>query len=353
MELEISRNAERFSFVKWAMQAYQGIRLFPPGSGILHQVNLEYLAPGILFKDGVCFPDTLVGTDSHTGMIAGLGVVGWGVGGIEAESAMLGQPVYFLTPDVVGVNMTGALKPGVTATDLVLHITELLRRSKVVGKFVEFFGAGVRNLTLPDRATISNMSPEYGATIGFFPVDEQTCRYLRQTARSEQQVAAVEAYFRAQQCFGAPMPGEVDYSAVIDLDLGSVDPGLAGPKRPQDLVPLSQLRARFDDALKRPVSAGGYNTSPMKPLADVGNQARQPQNGDVVIAAITSCTNTSNPGVMLMAGIMAKEGCRARLDDQAVGQDVAHARFARGEQISRGGRSANLSRCARLQRRGL
>jgi aconitate hydratase len=307
MELEISRNAERFSFVKWAMQAYQGIRLFPPGSGILHQVNLEYLAPGILFKDGVGFPDTLVGTDSHTGMIAGLGVVGWGVGGIEAESAMLGQPVYFLTPDVVGVNMTGALKPGVTATDLVLHITDLLRRSRVVGKFVEFFGAGVRNLTLPDRATISNMSPEYGATIGFFPVDEQTCRYLRQTARSEQQVAAVEAYFRAQKCFGAPMPGEVDYSTVIDLDLGSVDPGLAGPKRPQDLVPLSELRARFDDALKRPVSAGGYNTSAMQPLADVGEGTRQPRHGDVVIAAITSCTNTSNPGVMLMAGIVARK----------------------------------------------
>jgi aconitate hydratase len=307
MELEISRNAERFSFVKWAMQAYRGIRLFPPGSGILHQVNLEYLAPGILFKDGVCFPDTLVGTDSHTGMIAGLGVVGWGVGGIEAESAMLGQPVYFLTPDVAGVNMTGALKPGVTATDLVLHITELLRQSKVVGKFVEFFGAGVGNLTLPDRATISNMSPEYGATIGFFPVDEQTCRYLRQTARSEQQVAAVETYFRAQECFGAPMPGEVDYTTVIDLDLGSVDPSLAGPKRPQDRVPLSELRVRFDDALRRPVNEGGYNAPPMQPMTAAGNGPRQPLNGDVVIAAITSCTNTSNPGVMLMAGIMAKK----------------------------------------------
>jgi aconitate hydratase len=215
--------------------------------------------------------------------------------------------VYFLTPDVVGVNMTGALQPGVTATDLVLHITELLRRSKVVGKFVEFFGAGVRNLTLPDRATISNMSPEYGATIGFFPVDQQTCRYLRQTARSERQVAAVEAYFSAQKCFGAPMPGEVDYTEVIDLDLGSVDPSLAGPKRPQDLVPLSELRARFDDALRRPVSAGGYDTSSMTFSADVGNGPRQPRHGDVVIAAITSCTNTSNPGVMLMAGIVAKK----------------------------------------------
>jgi aconitate hydratase len=307
MELEISRNAERFSFVKWAMQAYDGIRLFPPGAGILHQVNLEYLAPGILFKDGACFPDTLVGTDSHTCMIAGLGVVGWGVGGIEAETAMLGQPVYFLTPDVVGVNLSGALKPGVTATDLVLHITELLRRSKVVGKFVEFFGAGVRNLTLPDRATIANMSPEYGATIGFFPVDEQTCRYLRQTARSEQQVEAVETYFRAQGCFGAPMTGDVDYTTVIDLDLGSVEPCLAGPKRPQDLVPLSQLRGRFEDALKRPVAAGGYDVPlPMKLVASV-KSPRLPEHGDVVIAAITSCTNTSNPGVMVMAGLVAKK----------------------------------------------
>ena len=307
MELEISRNAERFSFVKWAMQAYQGIRLFPPGSGILHQVNLEYLAPGVLFKDGVCFPDTLVGTDSHTGMIAGLGVVGWGVGGIEAESAMLGQPIHFLTPDVVGLNMIGALKPGVTGTDLVLHITDLLRRRKVVGKFVEFFGTGVRNLTLPDRATISNMSPEYGATIGFFPVDEQTIRYLRQTARSERQIAAVEAYFRAQQCFGAPLPGQIDYSTVIDLDLASVEPSLAGPKRPQDLVPLSQLRERFEEALKRPVSAGGYNVAPAQASASTDHAPRQRQHGDVVIAAITSCTNTSNPGVMVMAGLVAKK----------------------------------------------
>jgi aconitate hydratase len=307
MELEISRNAERFSFVKWAMQAYEGIRLFPPGAGILHQVNLEYLAPGILFGDGVCFPDTLVGTDSHTGMIAGLGVVGWGVGGIEAEAAMLGQPVYFLTPDVVGVNISGALEPGVTATDLVLHITQLLRRSKVVGKFVEFFGTGVRNLTLPDRATIANMSPEYGATIGFFPVDEQTCRYLRQTARSEQQVNAVEAYFRAQGCFGAPMAGEVDYTTVIELDLAAVEPCLAGPKRPQDLVPLSQLRVRFEDALRRPVNAGGYDvTSPMQSTAAV-TVPRRPEHGDVVIAAITSCTNTSNPGVMVTAGLVAKK----------------------------------------------
>jgi aconitate hydratase len=307
MELEISRNAERFSFVKWAMQAYDGIRLFPPGAGILHQVNLEYLAPGLLFRDGVCFPDTLVGTDSHTCMIAGLGVVGWGVGGIEAETAMLGQPVYFLTPDVVGVNLSGALKPGVTATDLVLHITELLRRSKVVGKFVEYFGSGVRNLPLPDRATIANMAVEYGATIGYFPVDEQTCRYLRQTARPEAQVKAVEAYFRAQNCFGAPMPGEVDYSTVIDLDLGSVEPCLAGPKRPQDRVPLSELRSRFADILTQPVSAGGYEVSSPRQTAAADETSRSPAHGDVVIAAITSCTNTSNPGVMVMAGLVAKK----------------------------------------------
>ncbi len=204
MELEITRNTERFRFVKWAMQAYDGIRLFPPGTGILHQVNLEFLARGVLFDDGVVYPDTLVGTDSHTSMIAGLGVVGWGVGGIEAESSALAQPYYMLTPDVVGVQVTGALRPGVKSTDLVLHVTEMLRKHKVVGKFVEFMGPGVTSLTIPDRATISNMAPEYGATIGYFPVDEQTCRYLAQTGRPDEQVKAVEAYFRAQGCFGAP-----------------------------------------------------------------------------------------------------------------------------------------------------
>jgi aconitate hydratase len=304
MELEIKRNAERFSFVKWAMQAYEGIRLFPPGAGILHQVNLEYLAAGLLFKDGVCFPDTLVGTDSHTGMIAGLGVVGWGVGGIEAEAAMLGQPIYFLTPDVVGVNVKGALKPGVTATDLVLHVTELLRRTKVVGTFVEFFGEGVSNLTVPDRATISNMSPEYGATIGFFPVDEQTCRYLSQTARAPEDVEALETYFRAQGCFGAPKPGDIDYTSVVDLDLASVEPNLAGPKRPQDRVPLSDLRGRFNEALQKPIEAGGY-ALPAMARAPANMETRQ--HGDVVIAAITSCTNTSNPTVMIMAGLLAKK----------------------------------------------
>lgn len=307
MELEIHRNAERFSFVKWAMQAYPGIRLFPPGAGILHQVNLEFLAHGLLRRDGVCFPDTLVGTDSHTGMIAGLGVVGWGVGGIEAETAALGLPIYFLTPDVVGVNVIGALKSGVTATDLVLHVTEQLRRHKVVGKFVEFCGAGLSNLTLPDRATLSNMAPEYGATIGYFPIDEQTCRYLLETGRPPEQVQLVEAYFRAQECFGAPQPDSIDYSSVIDLDLGNVVANVAGPKRPQDRVALTRLSSRFREILVQPVAEGGYGIAGTATVDSAPKAARQLSHGDVVIAAITSCTNTSNPGVMVMAGLVAKK----------------------------------------------
>jgi aconitate hydratase len=303
MALEISRNAERFRFVKWAMQAYRGIRLFPPGAGILHQVNLEFLARGILIEDGCVYPDSLVGTDSHTCMIAGLGVVGWGVGGIEAEASALAQPYYMLTPDVVGVNVTGALRPGVTSTDLVLHVTEMLRRHKVVGKFVEFFGEGVANLTIPDRATISNMAPEYGATIGYFPVDEQTCRYLAQTGRPPEQVRAVETYFRAQNCFEAPKIGDIDYTSVIDLDLATVTPNLAGPKRPQDRLPLAQLSQRFKEVLAQPLNAGGYGKTP----STSGNGATpKTRHGDVVIAAITSCTNTSNPTVMVMAGLVAR-----------------------------------------------
>ena len=261
MALEMKRNEERFRFVKWAMQAYKGIRLMPPGWGILHQLNLEFLAPGFLEKDGVCYPDTLVGTDSHTCMIAGLGVVGWGVGGIEAEAAVLGQPVYFLTPDVVGVHVTGELKHGVTATDLVLSVTEMLRQAKVVGKFVEFFGEGVKNLTLPDRATISNMAPEYGATIGYFPVDEQTCRYLAQTGRGDERVRAVEKFYRALGCFGAAREGEVDYTRVIELDLASVTPSVAGPKRPQDRIPLQDIKSRFESVLTESVASGGYGKS--------------------------------------------------------------------------------------------
>ena len=300
--LDMQRNAERFRFVKWAMQAYKGIRLIPPGGGILHQVNLEYLAPGVLERGGAYFPDTLVGTDSHTGMIAGLGCVGWGVGGIEAEAATLGQPVYLLTPDVVGVHVVGALRPGVTATDMVLHVTEMLRGHKVVGKFVEFFGEGVANLTVPDRATVSNMSPEYGATIGYFPVDEQTLRYLRATGRDEAQVAATEAYYRMQGIFGAAEPGEVDFSQVLTLDLASIVPNVAGPKRPQDRVPLAGIKPRFDALLTRSVADGGYAKTTLRK-----DRKQGPRDGDVVIAAIASCTNTSNPGVMLAAGLLAKK----------------------------------------------
>ena len=294
MALEIERNHERFQFVKWAMQAYDGIRLLPPGTGILHQLNLEFLAPGFLSKDGLCFPDTMVGTDSHSCMIAGLGVVGWGVGGIEAQGALLGQPVSFLTPDVVGVHVSGALRDGVTATDLVLHVTEMLRKAKVVGKLVEFHGEGVQALSLPDRATLSNMAPEYGATIGYFPVDEQTCRYLRQTGRDDDRVNATERLYRALGVFGAPRAGEVDYSAVLELDLATVGPSLAGPKRPQDRVALHDLKTTFRSAFDLPGDL----------TAEAG---RRPRNGDVVIAAITSCTNTSNPSVMLAAGLLARK----------------------------------------------
>jgi aconitate hydratase len=302
MALEIERNHERFRFVKWAMQAYKGIRLMPPGWGILHQLNLEFLAPGYLEKDGVVYPDSLVGTDSHTGMIAALGCVGWGVGGIEAQAAVLGQPVYFLTPDVTGVHVTGALKHGVTSTDLVLHVTEMLRKAKVVGHFVEYFGEGVANLTLPDRATISNMAVEYGATIGYFPVDEQTCRYLVQTGRPEEHVHAVETFYKALGCFGAARKGEIDYTRVIELDLGSVEPNVAGPKRPQDRIPLKEIKPRFEAALTGAPASGGYGKADTR-----SKGGGEVDHGDVVIAAITSCTNTSNPGVMIAAGLIAKK----------------------------------------------
>jgi aconitate hydratase len=309
MALETERNHERFRFVKWALQAYKGIRFLPPGWGILHQLNLEFLAPGYLEKDGVIYPDTLVGTDSHTGMIAGLGTVGWGVGGIEAEAAVLGQPVCFLTPDVTGVHVTGVLKHGVTSTDLVLHVTEMLRKAKVVGHFVEYFGEGVATLTLPDRATISNMAVEYGATIGYFPVDEQTCRYLAQTGRSEERVRETEAFYRAIECFGAPRKGEVDYSRVIELDLSTVEPNVAGPKRPQDRIALKDIKQRFDEVLTQPAASGGYEKS-----RDGEGKVR---HGDVVIAAITSCTNTSNPGVMVAAGLVAKKAVERGLSVKA------------------------------------
>jgi aconitate hydratase len=302
MELEVERNRERFGFVKWAMQAYEGIRFMPPGFGILHQINLEFFAPGLLSRDGTWYPDTLVGTDSHTGMIAGLGTVGWGVGGIEAQAAVLGQPVYMLTPDVVGVHVKGQLSAGVTSTDLVLHVTEMLRQAKVVGKFVEFFGEDVARLTVPDRATLSNMSPEYGATVGFFPVDAQTIAYLRQTGRSEEQIAAAEAYYRHQGLFGPVKPGEVDYSEVLTLDLSTIQPNVAGPKRPQDRIPLANLKEKFESLVKAPIAEGGYGKTKAGE-----RKAEGARDGDVVIAAITSCTNTSNPSLMIAAGLVAKK----------------------------------------------
>ena len=365
MKLEFQRNKERYQFMKWGMQAFDTFGVVPPGFGIVHQVNLEYLARGVhKTKDGVHYPDTLVGTDSHTTMINGIGVVGWGVGGIEAEAAMLGQPVYFLTPDVVGFELSGQLREGVTATDLVLSVTEILRREKVVGKFVEFFGEGTRTLALPDRATIGNMAPEYGATMGFFPVDEKTIDYFRGTGRSKAEIEAFEGYFRAQELFGVPAAGEIDYSHVVRLDLGTVAPSLAGPKRPQDRIELGNVSSKFDELFSAPAAHNGFNqpierlgrsfpvggggegeVAPETPAHPPGAQrslaemeANKPKleaahseapvdaptppkrlsiaNGDVLIAAITSCTNTSNPSVMLAAGLLAKKAVKAGLTVQ-------------------------------------
>ena len=312
MAIEFERNRQRYEFLKWGMQAFDTFKVVPPGIGIVHQVNLEYLAKGVLDKDGVYYPDTLVGTDSHTTMINGLGVVAWGVGGIEAEAGMLGQPVYFLTPDVVGVHLFGKLNEGVTATDLVLHCTEMLRKAKVVGKFVEYFGEGAASLSLTDRATIANMAPEYGATMGFFGVDEETCNYLKATGRTDDQVNAFRNYFKAQGLFGIPKAGDIEYSQTLELDLSTITPNVAGPKRPQDRIELSSLKDKFLDLYQKPVADGGYG----KPTAEFTNRQTTTTtagkevdlgHGDVLIAAITSCTNTSNPSVMLAAGILAKK----------------------------------------------
>ncbi|MGH8095364.1 MAG: aconitate hydratase AcnA, partial [Chthoniobacterales bacterium] len=371
LEMEFKRNRERYQFLKWGQQAFKTFGLVPPGIGIVHQVNLEYLAKGVLSAPAeiddrsvtLFYPDTLVGTDSHTTMINGLGVVGWGVGGIEAEAGMLGQPVYFLTPEVVGVHMTGALREGVTATDLALHITQMLRAQKVVGKFVEFYGEGAASLPLPDRATIGNMSPEYGATMGYFPVDAESVNYLRATGRSEETCAVFEGYFRAQKMFGMPRKGEIDYSVELELDLRDVQPSVAGPKRPQDRINLPELGSVFRSLLEKPVKDGGYGKShgdlgqthlvrlngtpphdeempstdqrsqgiepgeernklemitnrptpdpvgelPAEPLAAQRRGESRIGHGSVLIAAITSCTNTSNPSVMLAAGLLAKK----------------------------------------------
>src|SRR5215216_6751422 len=309
LELEFSRNRERYQFLKWGMQAFETFKVVPPGIGIVHQVNLEYLAKGVLTDaHGVCYPDTLVGTDSHTTMINGIGIVGWGVGGIEAEAGMLGQPVYFLTPDVVGVHLTGALREGVTATDLALTITQMLRKAKVVGKFVEFFGPGARALPVVDRATIANMAPEYGATMGFFPIDDRTLEYFRGTGRSAEKVDALAAYFKAQGMFGIPKQGQIDYSQTLELDLASIYPSLAGPKRPQDRIDLDKVKSTFTELFSKPVNMNGFAKKPEDlQKAYKAFDGTELRNGDVLIAAITSCTNTSNPGVLLAAGLLAKK----------------------------------------------
>ncbi|MEK6245595.1 MAG: aconitate hydratase AcnA [Pseudomonadota bacterium] len=308
MKLEFKRNEERYQFMKWGMQAFDTFKVVPPGIGIVHQVNLEYLARGVHQKDGVYYPDTLVGTDSHTTMINAIGVVGWGVGGIEAEAGMLGQPVYFLTPDVVGVELKNKLHPACTATDLVLTVTEMLRKAKVVGKFVEFFGEGCASLSVTDRATIANMAPEYGATMGFFPVDDKTIAYFKGTGRTEAEIDALQAYFKAQQMYGVPKAGAIDYSERLELDLSSVMPSLAGPKRPQDRINLADVNKTFTNLFSAAVKDNGFGKKPeelQKPYKTY--DGLNIRNGDVLIAAITSCTNTSNPGVLLAAGLLAKK----------------------------------------------
>ena len=371
MMMEFRRNEQRYRFLKWGTQAFDGFSVVPPGIGIIHQVNMEYVAVGVFEKDGVYYPDTLVGTDSHTTMINGLGIVAWGVGGIEAEAGMLGQPVYFLTPDVIGVHLTGDLPEGTTATDLVLRVTQMLREAKVVGKFVEFFGEGARNLPATDRATIANMAPEYGATMGFFGVDEKTLEYFAATGRTDEQIETIRSYYTAQEMFGIPLKGEVEYSNTIELDLSSIVPAVAGPKRPQDRIELSSLKEKFTELFTTEVKAGGYgkeledlekqymvvvgsdihttatggggqihstvpvpvkkdvseiNTSTWTETEMVNNRPTPDRvamptqfteqtttaiaHGDVVIAAITSCTNTSNPSVMIAAGILAKKAVR-------------------------------------------
>jgi aconitate hydratase len=307
MEIEFRRNRERYQFLKWSAGAFKTFQIIPPGNGICHQINLEYVSQVVWQKDGLFYPDSLVGIDSHTTMVNGLGVLGWGVGGIEAEAAMLGQPMYFLEPDVVGVHLTGRLSEGVTATDLVLTLVKRLRETRVVGKFVEFFGEGAASLTVPDRATIGNMSPEYGATCGFFPVDDVACEFLTMTGRGHL-VPAVQAYWKAQGMYGMPASGDIDYSQVVELDLSTIKPAVSGPRRPHDHLDLPRIGSRFRELMGKPFTDGGYGKGSeigrrvptSQPGVDVGH-------GDVLISAITSCTNTSNPGVLLGAGLLAKK----------------------------------------------
>ena len=404
LELEFSRNRERYQFLKWGMQAFDTFKVVPPGIGIVHQVNLEYLAKGVLHdSNGVYYPDTLVGTDSHTTMINGIGIVGWGVGGIEAEAGMLGQPVYFLTPDVVGVHLTGALREGVTATDLALTLTQMLRKAKVVGKFVEFYGPGAAALPVVDRATIANMAPEYGATMGFFPIDAECIELSpRHRPRRTNSSQRYEAYYRAQGLWGIPQKGaDRLFAPISTLDLSTVVPSVAGPKRPQDRIELPKLKNEFVAAFSRPVTENGFgkkrgrfritsrrcNAGSSKPHPGGGSQTpvfrakslaakhqsrlpnarwrttvRRPTpvarvrrlidgaigHGSVLIAAITSCTNTSNPSVMLAAGLLAKKAVEKGLERQSAGQVVARPRFARRHRLSRQNRAHAVSRSTRF-----
>ncbi|RPJ26337.1 MAG: aconitate hydratase AcnA, partial [Chloroflexi bacterium] len=340
-EVEFQRNRERYEFLKWGQKAFRNFRVVPPMTGIVHQVNLEYLADVVMTKEEsddlsspkgarrrgaksetsqsvLAFPDTLVGTDSHTTMINGLGVVGWGVGGIEAEAVMLGQPMDMLLPDVIGFRLYGKLRDGVTATDLVLTVTQMLRKKGVVDKFVEFFGEGLNSMSLTDRATIANMAPEYVATIGYFPVDAETLRYMRLTGRSEEVIARTEAYMRAQGLFHEPGMPEPEYTDTLELDLGSVVPSLAGPKRPQDRVALSDMKSVFESALTAPVKERGYELTPealtREAVFGTNGGTQKMRHGAVVIAAITSCTNTSNPSVLIAAGLVAKKAIEKGLN---------------------------------------
>ena len=390
MKLEFQRNRERYEFMKWGMQAFDTFGVVPPGFGIVHQVNLEYLARGVHRKDGIYYPDTLVGTDSHTTMINGIGVVGWGVGGIEAEAGMLGQPVYFLTPDVVGVHLKGKVREGVTATDLVLTITELLRKAKVVGKFVEFFGEGTASLALPDRATIGNMAPEYGATMGFFPVDEKTIAYFEGTGRTPDEIAAFEAYFRAQGLFGVPKAGSIDYSQVVTLDLATVAPSLAGPKRPQDRIEIGNVKKQFTALFSKPISDNGFNQPAARlkqrfPLPDGkghtastrreradrrparrGRDDGQPPDGQAG-ARGRGARNLDRgrrradrgdyfvhqylePQRVARGRPARKEGGRARSDGAEAHQDLTGTGLAHRHRLPDEDRTAALSRAARLRR---
>ncbi len=323
MALEFERNRERYEFLRWGQQAFDNFGVVPPASGIVHQVNLEYLAKGVQSRpedDGVVvYPDSLVGTDSHTTMINGLGIVGWGVGGIEAEAVMLGQPIYMLMPDVIGFKITGSMPEGATATDLALRVTEMLRSAGVVGKFVEFYGAGLSNMTLPDRATIANMAPEYGATMGFFPVDDEALRYLRRTGRLEDEIELVEAYYKAQGMYRTDDTPDPVFTSTIELDLGTIVPSLAGPKRPQDRVNLTDMHTVFAEALTAPVKNRGFELSGDKLSAQgtISGTDIRIGHGAVTLASITSCTNTSNPSVLIAAGLVAKKAVEKGLKSRA------------------------------------